>query len=59
MKKIIHLFWSFTEGGAEHLTCDLISNLSSNNYEHEILVVNNLVDQNFVDNNFSASKFIV
>ena len=57
-KNIIHIFWSFTSGGAEYLVKDISEN-SSNLFNHTIIVINNHYDLDLVNSFKTNIKFIL
>lgn len=55
-KSIIHIFWSFTKGGAEYLVKDITENSSA---LHTIIVINNHYDRSLINSFHNKIKFIL
>ena len=57
-KNILHIFWSFTRGGAEYLVKEIAENPSPS-HSHSIIVINNHYDKDLIDSFSKNVKFIL
>ena len=55
-KNILHIFWSFTRGGAEYLVKEIAEN-SSPSLSHSIIVINNHYDLDLINSFNKSVKF--
>tara|TARA_B100000925_G_scaffold264075_1_gene222403 strand:+ start:2102 stop:3133 length:1032 start_codon:yes stop_codon:yes gene_type:complete len=54
-KNILHIFWSFTSGGAEYLVKEISENSSS--FSHSVIVINNHYDEGLINSFNKNIKF--